>query len=298
MSPIPTRQRGLLYHYTSAEAFLGIVGTRTLWATDIRFLNDSEEFTFARDVLVKRLVERALQLRNEHARKLIERELESLAVRTVSAYVVSFSERGNSLSQWRAYAPRDGVSIGFHRGALKSIKDFELGKCYYANELPRRPTGRGGLGKLAVEADDTLRWISRLLQQEWRKQQPKRAEVEARLMMLAHTVSWAALRLKHPGFAEEKEWRLIDNRNPLELLDQGYDKLHGTNFRRGVFGVTPYLVAALPERWRNVPLGIAEVIVGPSTNTTAIVSSIRGLLVSKLRSDAMVVPCDIPYRSW
>ena len=32
-----------LYHYTSLEGLRGIVDSRTLWATDIRYLNDAQE---------------------------------------------------------------------------------------------------------------------------------------------------------------------------------------------------------------------------------------------------------------
>jgi hypothetical protein len=34
-----------LWHYTSVKGFQEITTTKTIWATDIRFLNDSEEFT-------------------------------------------------------------------------------------------------------------------------------------------------------------------------------------------------------------------------------------------------------------
>lgn len=34
----------LLYHYTSAEGVLGITSPDSLWATNIRYMNDSREF--------------------------------------------------------------------------------------------------------------------------------------------------------------------------------------------------------------------------------------------------------------
>jgi hypothetical protein len=33
-----------LYHYTSLHALLGIVKTRSLWSTNIFYLNDSSEY--------------------------------------------------------------------------------------------------------------------------------------------------------------------------------------------------------------------------------------------------------------
>lgn len=287
--------RSLLYHYTTAEGFLGIVETGSVWATDIRFLNDTAEFTFARDALVRELLRGTRRLRNGRVRAIVQRELDSFASRTVPAYVVSFSERGNSLSQWRAYAPRDGVSIGFHRAALGAVKDFALWKCHYTqeSEVAGRNTSRG-LQLLALEVEQSIRWAARLIQAERRKKvrsAQQRSIAEAKHALIISTpLAWAALKLKHSGFAEEQEWRLIDNRDP-RAPDEA-------RFRRGAFGITPYLVAPLPERWRGAPLGIAEVIVGPSSNAKAIVGSIQDLLKKKLKSSARVIFCGIPYRAW
>ena len=107
------------------------------------------------------------------------------------------------------------------------------------------------------------------------------------MFMLAHDLLSAALRIKHAGFAEEAEWRLIDNA----------DRRDDARFRRGAFGVTPYLTAALPARWRNWPFGIARVVVGPSPNAAATASSVEDLLRHRLGSRAEVVDCAIPYRN-
>jgi hypothetical protein len=32
-----------LFHYTTAAGLLGILNSSTLWATDLRFLNDAQE---------------------------------------------------------------------------------------------------------------------------------------------------------------------------------------------------------------------------------------------------------------
>lgn len=293
--------RSLLYHYTTAEGFLGIVGTGSIWATDIRFLNDSAEFTFARDALVRELLRGTRRLRNGRVRAIVQRELDSFASSTVPAYVVSFSERGNSLSQWRAYAPRDGVSIGFHRGALDAVKDFALRQIHYTqeSEVAGRDTSRG-LQKLALEVENSVRWAARLIHAERRKKvrSARQRSIDEAKLIISTPLVWAALTLKHSGFAEEKEWRLIDNPNPLASIASGSDAPGEARFRRGAFGITPYLVASLPEQWRGAPLGIAEVIVGPSSNAKAIVGSIQDLLKKKLNSSARVISCGIPYRAW
>jgi hypothetical protein len=285
-----TRTSRLLYHYTSADGLLGIIESASLWATDIRFLNDSAEFTFARDILLGELRKRADRLRHERARKIVRRELDHLARWTALAYVVSFSERGNALSQWRAYAPRDGVAIGFHRRALRAIDGFVLEKCCYADEYGGA-AGRRNLHTLVGHIEDMIRWVSRLTQQEQRKTQTaaQRRDAEAsHAFLIPHSFVGSALRLKHAGFAEEAEWRLINND----------ERPNSARYRRGTFGVTPYLMARLPERWKqDWPLGIAEVVVGPSPNARATVDSVRDLLKNRLGSPARVIECGIPYRS-
>ena len=44
-----------LHHYTDAAGLLGILGSRSLWATDCRFLNDSTEYTYAQAALDRAL---------------------------------------------------------------------------------------------------------------------------------------------------------------------------------------------------------------------------------------------------
>jgi hypothetical protein len=171
------------------------------------------------------------------------------------------------------------------------VKDFALWRCHYAqeSEVAVAHSSRG-LRLLAAEVEESVRWSARLIQTEQRKKARSSPQRSVAKVTISSALVWAALKLKHSGFAEEQEWRLIDNRDPRSADE--------ARFRRGAFGITPYLVASLPERWRGAPLGIAEVIVGPSSNATAIVGSIQDLLRKKLNSSARVISCGIPYRAW
>jgi hypothetical protein len=52
----------ILYHYTNAAAALSILVSQTIRASDVEFLNDSQEIRFGRDQLISRLKERSDQL--------------------------------------------------------------------------------------------------------------------------------------------------------------------------------------------------------------------------------------------
>jgi len=302
MSTLPRSDpSSILYHYTSAEGLLGILGSRALWATDIRFLNDSAEFHFFRDILVLHARRRARRLRNEHARRTVERGIDKVASGMIGAYVVSFSEQGNVLSQWRAYAPRDGVSIGFHRAALQEVRDFRLCKCRYLRESAASKSEESILREVATQLDGDIQWASRLVQQMDRRTTDLTSQsdsVHEDGVLVSQGIMWLALQLKHAGFLEEMEWRLIDNRSELDLYQSREAGNDDRRFRRGTFGLTPYLLARLPDSWKSVPLGIAEVIVGPGPNSLAVVAAIEELLESSVRSTARVTHCGIPYRSW
>jgi hypothetical protein len=274
-----------------------------LWASDIRFLNDSAEFTFARDLLVKELQNEARRLRNKAVRKIVFEQFEDIrTARTIHAYVVSLSEKGNMLSQWRAYAPRDGVCIGFLKEALNHVKDFDLHQCVYVGESSFLNRRERRYEKIVKELVTTVSSVSRLIQQEARtKQRPesRRTSQKGHARDIHTAVVNAALKIKHRGFKEEAEWRLIDRPQALNFIhaleDDPGDLL---KFRKGAFGVTPYIVARLPEVYDGLPFGISNVMVGPSANSDSIVASIRELLRIKYNSKAQVEATNIPFRAW
>jgi hypothetical protein len=55
--PIP----GKLWHYTSVEGFQKIVTSKRIYATDLRFLNDREEFVHSK-IIASQLIENAPEL--------------------------------------------------------------------------------------------------------------------------------------------------------------------------------------------------------------------------------------------
>jgi Protein of unknown function (DUF2971) len=241
---VPAGRRGLLYHYTSADGLLGILNTGTLWATQIRFLNDTAEFTFARDALVREAHLRAKRLKHPLVKRMVMREIRRVEHGHIPAYVISFSERGNTLSQWRAYAPRDGVAIGFYRGALRKVQKFALHRCRYLSQEPQTAAQRRALSRLFdKQVQNWISFASSLIRGDLRRHSAGTRVDTTHAMLVSQAMIWAALCIKHDGFAEEREWRLIDNRS---ITPEG--EVEQIWFRRGAFGVTPCFVATLPSR--------------------------------------------------
>lgn len=121
-----------LYHYTTWEGALGILKSRSLWATHYKFLNDYSEIKLFRDRLVRLILPRVREQYEELIRRspqakskideeggldqAIQHDTEAFVDAQYHAtgdeiYIVSFcGEHSNPyinsnglLSQWRAY---------------------------------------------------------------------------------------------------------------------------------------------------------------------------------------------------
>lgn len=141
-------QPDLLYHYTTQEGLLGIIENQKIWASHLQYLNDASEgqiftrlfldelnqrgTTGSEDLLsnFRALAQlRGLTVGRQEGQIQFGRQAVLLYgssafswIRNQDAFVASFSEKGDLLSQWRAYSGETGgYSIGFTRSYLKSV---------------------------------------------------------------------------------------------------------------------------------------------------------------------------------
>lgn len=110
-----------LYHYTSGNSLLGIFQSRSLWATDLRFLNDFEELNRGLDIFEKfsdNLKENILDSNTDlkHLSQLMKILVGNIRrnAQNTSIHVVSFTKKHDDLSQWLAYCNSEvGYCIEF-----------------------------------------------------------------------------------------------------------------------------------------------------------------------------------------
>jgi Protein of unknown function (DUF2971) len=266
-----------LYHYTNSKGLLGILKERALHATSLHCLNDSTEFSYAFHVTL-RITE---ELSGEHPglSESVKSALET-RLRTYlwqSRFVACFSEDGDSLSQWRAYAGQGGVALGFSFPALEAIaknSDLALSRCIYTADEHKQAVLRAldaTLKKGRGLNPSTGRWNERFINEFLRN------------------VREIAATIKHESFREEREWRLV---TPVSLPSAG-DHL---TFRSGFPLVAPFIRVALAAE--EEPLPIAEVTLGPTSSDPLAKAMVLDLLASHgCRLDhARVKPSDVPYR--
>jgi hypothetical protein len=125
-----------LYHYTTQEGLLAIIKTRQLWASKIQYLNDITEFRHGLMLIQRALHERSPStvdsLTGSYLQQIGDR-LPRLA--DLNVFVVSFSEVGDLLSQWRAYGGAGvGYALGLESNRVANLafhQGFALAACIY-----------------------------------------------------------------------------------------------------------------------------------------------------------------------
>lgn len=274
----------LLYHYTSLRGLQGMVDSRTLWVSEVRYLNDAEELRH-----INRWLQHEISAHlhdtstNAHRRECLAQFSVWLPSRLQDGpmlFVGSFTENGNLLSQWRGYCPHGkGVSIGF--GPTKIVVQAErasylLGRCVYDSER-KRTLAQDILQAVMTRADE-LGPRSRA--------HPSNSyyhvfqEVEPDLLRIA------AL-LKDHSFHEELEWRVV---SPV-CNDYAEAPI---SFRDGKSMLIPYMEFPLARSDRGSLL-IDHVFMGPTPDMNLAMHSLTRYF-SRAGIHHQISNCQIPYR--
>jgi Protein of unknown function (DUF2971) len=252
----------VLYHYTSLDGLVGIVRSRSMWASSIRHLNDSSEFRYALDLVQSEILVMPKGASGSYGRMLDEYRAAFSGMGEGTVYVSSFSTEGDLLSQWRAYGtPGSTVAVGFRSGALQSAalaSGYRLLPCTY---------------KRAAQVASLKRRFSAAQLQK----------LENGPFVFAADVLNLAPALKHPSFAEESEWRLISSVPASGTLC----------FRPSGALLVPYRVVPLVV---DGGLPICEIVLGPNAHSAENVFAIRLLLAENGLSTCEVRVSDAPFR--
>lgn len=268
-------------HYTSASALLNILSSEVLWATNIKFLNDEQEFTHALH-LVEDVIARAQKtttINNKYFDEFISDVKKTLndldGPQSDNIFTCSFSEQRDLLSQWRGYCPENqGYCINFQiekilENAKKKYIQCDLKKCIYD-----------------FKEKDEL--ISNLMNSRWAdylkgKGSKERGET---IRGLARDLRSLASHFKHPSFSEEKEHRIV--------IQTGWDLEENVRFRVGQLSIIPYLEIPIDKN------SIEEIIIGPTRNQKLAKRGLSSLINAKFdffdTKQPKIIESVIPYR--
>lgn len=196
-----------LYHYTNSQGLIGILGYKSMWASNVCFLNDSKELVHGRETVLKVLDETISAHPNEPVRGFLSdfRERVCSGQLEMDVYAVCFCEEGDVLSQWRAYgAMGDGYSIGLCADSLKRLSQHPDFHCKLRKVI------YDAAKQLRLVAD-TVWGICDLLEEACSKLAG--AELDKLLCKAKDNLDWQLKEylycFKYPAFSEEREWRLV-----------------------------------------------------------------------------------------
>ncbi|HUY44963.1 MAG TPA: DUF2971 domain-containing protein [Streptosporangiaceae bacterium] len=281
-APGPGSDPEIIYHYTNATGLLGIVEKRVLWASDVWFMNDTTEGTYGREAIERYLrSKRPASTAEEDFRQTIIKILAGLPSEEGSrSYISCLSEKGDDLSQWRAYGGGTGVSVGFARVALEEVGQslpspltFTLRKVAYRPALQETlldPHYIPIASALPNPASSTV------LQTE-----------AIRFLIGALNLVPA---LKHPAFEDEAEFRVhvfLDPKNTPGVL----------SFRNSAMGVTPYIKVPLCREGEDQITSMRRIYVGPQRHPNESRLAIRQLLDANGLNDVEIEISKVPLRA-
>lgn len=229
-----SKEEKFLFHYTSLEGLLGIIENKSIWATNILYLNDASELHYSIGIFRE-------QVRNFQKEEIFQnayrpeyrffselREIiegESFFTRgRLAFFVSSFSEERDLLSQWRGYCLNGiGFSLGFKLSKLRGCGLIK--RCIY-NEIKQKDLLRriieNKLNKIKNIAKDDFEVWERMKNDTF-------IDIISEFIELAPT-------FKHPKFKEEKEWRIIEG------LPQPNERIE---FRNGQTMIIPFIKISL-----------------------------------------------------
>lgn len=257
----------VLSHYTSLDGFLSIVNQNHIRASNILFLNDTEEMEYgmkvAREVLTT-------LTGTKQSQKL-------LATQNIpDVYACCFCERPDMLSQWRGYgASGQSVSIQFDAdqlSALASGQQFELSKVIYG-----RKQAITLLRKRLSSAESTASIVRSLMGS------PDGSDYTADDARRTSILDLAP-RFKNDAFEEEKEWRIIVKAHVAKKIDY--------RVRDNV--IIPYVnIGSSDSR-----LPITRVTVGPGKDSELTRRSIEKFISQNIFYNSVeVATSNIPFRT-
>jgi hypothetical protein len=296
-----------LFHYTKQAGLDGILSNKCIWATHYRFLNDSMERQHGLDAYEKAIFSIALENYGfeESAKTLVEYILRS-STNALDAYIVSFCSSypkeiyqkglpiededrrgGDRLSQWRGYSTGGvGYCLAFDFELMQQIQCLSANRCYHG-------FCRYSQDSISQMAEAHVRelFVSQLLSVEDLQNNKslstalKRDQARTEMMRFKRDMLTLCGVLKHVGFQEENEYRLI------KFVLQSSPNTEEVHFRPDN---APYIDLPLNLLAENSPL--RAIFVGPTANRDQAASILRIRLRQMGLSHVEVIPSDIPYR--
>jgi hypothetical protein len=315
-----------LYHYTNWDGLVGILQSKTLWATHCKFLNDYSEIVFFKDKLISLLLPHAREACKElinqfpNIEQVINQQMGGLehvvqhetqvvvdahyGATGDEIYILSFCGQHENphinnnglLSQWRGYGTGGGFALVFNTQKIEEMLDIEAKKYEYSSMHFCDIVYSDDEKKLEDELSENLSIIANnvkkfMIALATNKKDSILKDMESNYHPFIHCIS----RYKHCGFKEENEVRIVVLPTVItqELLTLAngviYRPEKERKFRNKNGQFIPYI-----ELFNSIDIAlpIERIIVGPHKEKDARAAALRVML----RNTKIEITCsDIPF---
>ena len=325
----------IVYHYTDIQAFQGVVETTQLWATDFRYLNDSQELVYTWVPFVNKLEELAAEL-GEYS-DAYKAQIEALRLMNAAdlmtfdnaMLVACFTELPDAISQWSRYgANGSGIALGFDSERIGRLKVPQYHRHPDGKLTPVRATtsdGNGGTKEIVVEEDTILQKVAYgdaardrlidglldLVRQCSGKNDCAR-DFKSKVFSCiwqTHALIYQLPLVKHSAFEDEQEHRLtISEYFSGQSLSQ---RRALSSFGHPYTALPQETLEAIDTRFRSggatmfkpyvrvpfEPQALVSVVTGPAVKHQLVESTIRRMLDLNGFRDTKIEASQLPFQS-
>ena len=262
-----------MFYYTSTDTMSKILINGNIYATNIRYMNDSEEYINGLKEIYKlaqntELVEKWMQERNidkgimRNIRELFTKDNLTESMKKMEYYSISFCKKNDLLSQWAIYAKESGASIkmnfednSYHfltKGENDTNQaEWQLSpqEVYYFT-LESMNDCKSAYNSVAYKILDQLYATNSKDLDEWKKERWR----------------YISTLVKRYDFYQEEEYRLV-----FEPNESAYAPY--VQYRHDHKILKPYLNIECENGWP-----IWEIMIGPGFNQQVVYDSIEHFL--------------------
>ncbi len=269
-----------IYHYTDLSGLKGIIESNSLWATNIRFMNDENEsihgclcFKNTIEQLSEEVVSNMKKIALRGAIELYMGEGPNFSKFIRDVYSVSFCRSKDKLSQWRGYGNSQGVCLEFDEKKLIDELNYDGLKFLHKDVIYTDESS-------TIEMNEKIISFFRGLEV---------SDIEFFDSFVAFVGACGLVEenipfFKNKGFMEEEEFRFIFT--PL-------GELRNLKFRVSSYGLIPYLSMKMNE---GAKLPLKSVIIGPSKDKHLMKTGLEMFLKSMGYGHVEINFSSVPYR--
>ncbi|MBL4612111.1 MAG: DUF2971 domain-containing protein [Emcibacter sp.] len=294
------REKGTRFvHYTSADVGISIIKTGEIWMRNSSCMNDYSEMSFGINCVTKffnsaeanpmwTVLNRIQEGLSDEIKNLFDGWSQDVRRHT---YLTCLSEHMDAedgigrLSMWRAYGKNGGVALVLNQEAMMSetdiLKAYTYPVHYYNDE----------------EITEFFIEVVSGIQQHLSGLSSRSVEgIKGTVFYMLQTY---CICLKHPGFAEEKEWRVVYRPNQVEsdVIKKSVETVNGVPQR--IYKIPLEDVPQEGSTGRGIDGLLNKIIIGPTEHPFAVADAyVEALTEAGVNNpEARVVISEIPLRT-